>query len=837
MRNGRYWATVVLVVAGVCLAACKSDTSPTRRECSEQLCVDLEIAGPVQAGVPLIADITVESFEAFSNLQVRLWTSDPEVQIGDGQEWWITTTTGTATHLSTTLQFPPQEGAYRVHAGVMLPSGQVVQDTVPVEISAGGAPEIQVSPQTPLLIEPVTPTLTPGAQSNESLLLAGAILTPEPHPKILLPNASMGTWVQLGSETFEGVFPAATTPWNVQDLRNDGAERYWDDDDYRAYSGKWAAWPANGGDDGIIPEPGSDNYANNMNTRMIYGPFDLSDAVVALTQFYLWREIETPFDYLAFEISHDGVAFEEISRWSGDHPAWELELVQYPDYLGDDSVWVAWRFYSDANITRQGPWIDEIGIWKFVPGEITAQGSLHFYDRVNSYEPAPALRVYLYEDDGVAGPDGKDDLLSATRTNAQGGFTFTPQVNWDADANAEPIEQRALDLYVVWEANDPSSGQRITDFDDWGYQFRSETVTDAPAGALAFDYYIPNNATWEPAMWIFQDMIRAWTYVRDTAGADAGDAAIRWEKGATELSPCEVSCFCPDAPIEGIFIDDQGAGSPDIVVHELGHQFMYNASGGWWQADPESMAACKNHGLRDAINPMCAWIEGWASFFALAVNGDACFDWESPSCQGLTENLELPTWGSLHWNNGDAVEGRVASALYDLIDEREDGLDRTAVGFAPIWDIAGDANAEYTLAEFWERWKANPNDAHFPVQTLYQNTIDYNSSPLMLLPDVTILENMPSPHAIDLRAYTWDAESDPSELTWDVIAISDWHCDYVGIEAPGYVNINIPYRNWYNACDVTVQVTDGLRTAEDTFSIQTRPVKARINLPLIVENH
>lgn len=835
MKGIRYWIVIVMVVAGLWLVACQSAADPTRSGCNEQLCVDLEITGPVQANQPLTATITVESHEDFSDLQVRLWASDPDVQFGDTREWRITIEAGATTHLSATLQFPSQEGAYRVHAGVMLPSGLVIQDTVPVKITApGNAPEIQGSPKIPLLIEPVTPTLSPEARRlNEPTLRAGFLLTPEPHPQNLLPNAA-GNWVQIGSETFEGVFPAATAPWSVQDLSDDGAERYWDDDNYRAHSGAWAAWPANGGVDGVTPEPGADAYAGNMNTRMVYGPFDLSDAAGALTQFYLWREMEAPYDYLAFEVSRDGVAFVELERWSDAQQTWELQLIQYDDYLGDDSVWIAWRFHSDADGARQGPWIDTVGIWKLVPGEVAVHGSLHFYDRINSYIPAAAARVYLYDDDGAIGPDRSDDRLATTRTDAQGIFTFTPQVNWDADA--EPSDERALDLYVVWETDDPASGQRATDFDDWSYQFCSESVADAPDGALSFDYYIPNNATWEPAMWIFQDMVRGWNYIHTTAGADAGKAAVRWEEGATKLSPCEGSCFCPGASVNGIFIDDQGAGSPDIVVHELGHHFMYNAAGDWWAADPQSMAACTHHGLRDSINPLCAWIEGWASFFALAVNGDACFDWESPPCQGLTVNLELPTWGSAHWNDGDAVEGRVAGALYDLLDDREDGLDRATVGFAPIWAIAGDAELELALSEFWEQWKAGPEDAHLPVQAIYQNTVNYNTPPLLLLPDVTVLENMRNPHAIDLRAYTWDAESDASELAWTIVAVSDWHCDRVSVDAQGYVNIDIPYRGWYHACDVTVQVTDGLRTTEDIFNIQVAPVRAQINLPLVLKN-
>jgi len=79
------------------------------------------------------------------------------------------------------------------------------------------------------------------------------------------------------------------------------------------------------GANGIYPRPGNDHYPNNMDTRMIYGPFDLSDAVRALTQFYLWRDIEVDYDYLTFEISRDGIAFQELARWSDERRTWELQ--------------------------------------------------------------------------------------------------------------------------------------------------------------------------------------------------------------------------------------------------------------------------------------------------------------------------------------------------------------------------------------------------------------------------------------------------------------------------------------------------------------------------------
>ena len=63
-----------------------------------------------------------------------------------------------------------------------------------------------------------------------------------------------------------------------------------------------------------------------MNTRMVYGPFDLSDALGAEARFWLWLQIETGFDEFSFYASHDGVIFDQLQSWDVDTETWE-EIV------------------------------------------------------------------------------------------------------------------------------------------------------------------------------------------------------------------------------------------------------------------------------------------------------------------------------------------------------------------------------------------------------------------------------------------------------------------------------------------------------------------------------
>jgi immune inhibitor A len=165
-------------------------------------------------------------------------------------------------------------------------------------------------------------------------------------------------WETIKYESFEGAFP--NNGWSLYDTNNDGLEYFWDDDAFKPYAGGWSAWPANGGANSL--SPATNNYPNNMDSWMIYGPFDLSTAGDAQTVFQLWRAIETGYDYAFFGTSGDGTNFNGYS-WDGNVD-WAQITVGYADRVGDNSVWVGWLFHSDGSVTDKGPFVDEITISK-----------------------------------------------------------------------------------------------------------------------------------------------------------------------------------------------------------------------------------------------------------------------------------------------------------------------------------------------------------------------------------------------------------------------------------------------------------------------------------------
>lgn len=287
-------------------------------------------------------------------------------------------------------------------------------------------------------------------------------------PDLLL---DAGYSVPIMSQSFEGAFPPSTG-WSIYDANpNDGKEYYWDDDNLKPYTGSWGTWPARGGANGIDPIS-TTTYPTNMDTWMIYGPFDLSNAKSAEITFMLWRHIELNFDHLFFGISGNGTNF---SGWSWDGSAnWENKTYSLNSYLGDSDVWVGWHFTSDASVQYEGPWIDDIML-KFEPGDIAVQGNFTYADRSSVMRGANAIKVQLWDSDSSG-----NDLMAEAIADSNGHYSFPPLMNWDLDDADPNLGNRRLDLYVRWvlENND----FRVTNTGGTSYAWISSTTNNISMG-------------------------------------------------------------------------------------------------------------------------------------------------------------------------------------------------------------------------------------------------------------------------------------------------------------------------------------------------------------------
>ena len=188
------------------------------------------------------------------------------------------------------------------------------------------------------------------AEPGELTRPAGLAERPdEPQPKLPLPK----------TEGFEGTWPDGWTLYG---------NPTWGPETCNKHSGAKSGWVARGGASGL---PGCvNNYPNNMDSWMVYGPFDLSGKSAAGVNF--WFDLDSELDYDRFWAiaSGDDVSY---SGWllTGDFGGWRNDYaLDLGPWLGDPSVWFAFSFDSDSSIPDVGAFVDDIEIWSTV-GTVT----------------------------------------------------------------------------------------------------------------------------------------------------------------------------------------------------------------------------------------------------------------------------------------------------------------------------------------------------------------------------------------------------------------------------------------------------------------------------------
>jgi len=71
-------------------------------------------------------------------------------------------------------------------------------------------------------------------------------------------------------------------------------------------------------------------------------------------------------------------------------------------------------------------------------------------------------------------------------------------------------------------------------------------------------------------------------------------------------------------------------------------------------------------------------------------------------------------------------------------------------------------------------------------------------------------------------------------MDFRIANVTDWRCR-VSLEGNRWINL-APIPGWLGRCDVTIQASDSLRAADDTFQVNVVPVRARVFLPLVLKN-
>lgn len=248
-----------------------------------------------------------------------------------------------------------------------------------------------------------------GLQSERVAALIADRATSGLERTAFLPRTRVSGWKTLMTEGFEATWPRGA--WETLDDNGPtGGELYWDEDAWKPFKGSHSAWPANGGADGR--NPAISPYANNMDSWMVYGPFDLRGYTAADFEFYRWNQIGPTDDRLFWGASHDGVDFLGYSV-DGDSGGWQYDGLDLADYLGDSSVWIAFLFESDTSKFDDGPFIDDVKLWAFSDPAVSispASGSesidrLAFTLSLGWASPHPVTVSYQTLDGTAIAPD------------------------------------------------------------------------------------------------------------------------------------------------------------------------------------------------------------------------------------------------------------------------------------------------------------------------------------------------------------------------------------------------------------------------------------------------
>jgi hypothetical protein len=326
-------------------------------------------------------------------------------------------------------------------------------------------------------------------------------------------------------------------------------------------------------------------------------------------------------------------------------------------------------------------------------------GSFNYSDNNGTFHPSKNLQYQVWDAD-IFG----DDLLAVGLTDGAGAY----RACFD---NNDGLGGGGQDVYV--RAITEGTQYRVEDTDDDAYAFRSTTHDNLGNGAtFGFGSLHTADAVHMPAYHAY----------------DEADDALAWTPGDCwdqRDSSCQnIDIKWADNSTEGTFYDS-GAdevrllpADPDtawVVTHELGHGVMDDV---YEDNFPNAERACfPTHFVNKRSGPICAWTEGFADWYASAVLS-------LPDIPGRG-NIETATWGTPDWDDGDAVEGRVAGALWDLFDNVNDGTDTYQDSLGNIWNTFLDHRAT-TFNQYWTARGQDGRDVtDRALGSLFQNTIDY----------------------------------------------------------------------------------------------------------------
>jgi hypothetical protein len=348
--------------------------------------------------------------------------------------------------------------------------------------------------------------------------------------------------------------------------------------------------------------------------------------------------------------------------------------------------------------------------FSILSGTVTVHGYCYYEDDSNSQHPIKYATVNLWDKTWYGVPR----LLSTTSTNSLGYYTFGPISNVD-----EPGGSGTLDLYIeVVCDSDAVKVVPILPINVWPYAGSSDVIWDVPDGTISIDYTYDDSST--KGCWgIYDSILMAYQKTADTQGYYPRKITVVWPWIGTQFGDMWIFQY--------IGIESGYEWNRDAVLHEYGHWIMHCL----YQGNVPSVDYGSDgvHYWDSHETPATAWVEGWASFYACAVQDDRYFVLGSD-----TYDLESQQ------PKGDDVEGAIACILWDIYDSANDGNDTLSMDLSPIWDVLASyvpGHHVSSIHEFWNGWFARGNDQSQKMSAIFNDHgVPENAASLAVISEV-----------------------------------------------------------------------------------------------------
>jgi hypothetical protein len=339
-------------------------------------------------------------------------------------------------------------------------------------------------------------------------------------------------------------------------------------------------------------------------------------------------------------------------------------------------------------IERSGPTIGG----ESSSGNITVFGHWSYEDQYGHLKPTRYARVELW-----VSKDPRDVRLAAAAVQSDGYYQFPPVA-----VNGSPTE--GYDIYVkLWCEDSQCSIAKVGLYQSnpllppiW---FWSQTET----------YYNVTDGYHDMGSWVVSgDAREGW------AAYDTIVDGYFWLLNRTGWHRSEVSVAIHHptesaADLNSIVLYWGDGWDRFVVLHEYGHCIHHVLRG---LLGP---VGGLDHWFDTEITPWQAFREGWADFFAQAVDNSTIMWGDYPNCGSIETTVYADSpFGNGDYGDwdGDLVEGAIAQVFWDIFDGANPNDypswdsaygDYISNEFGQLWHILKDHHAD-NISYFWEQW-------------------------------------------------------------------------------------------------------------------------------------